>query len=461
MSSSAKPRVLIADDDPDLTALLAAGLAAMEFEPHVVSTGDAAYAALSAEDFDLVLTDLNMPGLNGLEFCERAVANRPDVPVVVMTAFASVETAVSALRVGAEDFVTKPVQVEALGLRLQRLLRARELRHEVVRLREEVRQARRFDEIVGQSAAMTKVFELVDRVCDSDASVLISGESGTGKEVVARALHSRGHRAAGPFVAVNCSAVPEHLLESELFGHAKGSFTDAIVDRIGLFQRASGGTLFLDEIGEMPLALQPKILRALQERAVRPVGADREVPIDVRVIAATNRDLESAVEERRFREDLYFRINVICVDLPPLRARGKDVLLLCQHFLTRFARQAGKPIKGLSPAAADKLLAYAWPGNVRELQNCMERAVALARFEEIAVDDLPEKIRDFKSSHVLIAASDPTELVPMEEVERRYVARVMEAVGGNKTMAARVLGFDRKTLYRKLERYGIQVEASS
>jgi two-component system response regulator HydG len=238
-----------------------------------------------------------------------------------------------------------------------------------------------------------------------------------------------------------------------MFGHVRGAFTDARADRAGLFVKATAGTLFLDEIGEMPLELQPKLLRALQERAVRPLGADNEVPCDARVIAATNHDLETAVEERRFREDLYFRINVIRVDIPPLRVRGGDVLLLAQHFVDRYAAQAGKRIAGLSSPAAERLLAYAWPGNVRELQNCMERAVALARFDQITVDDLPEKIRSYKRSHGVVAGDDPSELVPLEEVERRYILRVLEAVRGNKTAAAHVLGLDRKTLYRKLERY--------
>jgi len=252
--------------------------------------------------------------------------------------------------------------------------------------------------------------------------------------------------------------VPAELVESELFGHEKGAFSGAVAQRRGRFEQADGGTLLLDEIGELPLSLQPKLLRALQERAVRPVGGDAEMPFDARLIATTNRDLESAIEEGQFRDDLYFRINVIRVHLPPLRARGSDVLLLAQHFLAHHAERAGKRVTGLSPAAAERLLAYAWPGNVRELQNCIERAVALARYEEIAVDDLPEKIRAYRSSHVLLASDDPSELVPLEEVERRYILRVMEAVGGNKTIAAQVLGVGRKTLYRKLDLLGFDTD---
>ncbi len=272
---------------------------------------------------------------------------------------------------------------------------------------------------------------------------------------MARALHARSRRANGPLVALNCAAVPEALLESQLFGHVRGAFTDARESRSGLFEQASGGTLFLDEIGDMPLALQPKLLRALQERTVRAVGGAKEVPFDVRVVAATNRDLEEAIEERRFREDLYFRINVVQLELPPLRARGGDVLLLAQHFLTRFAERAGKNVVGIVPDAAERLISYVWPGNVRELQNCIERAVAMARYDHIAVDDLPEKIRTYRRSHVLVVSDDPSELVPMEVVERRYIERVLEAVQGNKSAAARVLGYERKRLYRKIEKLGI------
>jgi two-component system response regulator HydG len=324
----------------------------------------------------------------------------------------------------------------------------------VRRLRRVVDDASGFGDLVGTSAAMMRVYDLLSRVADSEASVLISGESGTGKELVARALHRQSRRANGPFVAVDCASVPEALLESELFGHSRGAFTDARGARTGLFVQAHGGTLFLDEIGELPLSLQPKLLRALQERTVRPVGADRETPFDVRLVAATNRDLESEVEERRFREDLWFRINVIHVELPALRARGADVLLLAQRFATRAAARAGKRVVGIAPTAASLLQAYPWPGNVRELQNCMERAVALTVFDQIVPDDLPDRVRAYRGSHIVLASEDPSELAPLEEVERRYVLRVLQALGGNKTLAARTLGLDRKTLYRKLERWG-------
>jgi DNA-binding NtrC family response regulator len=287
--------------------------------------------------------------------------------------------------------------------------------------------------------------------------VLITGESGTGKELVARALHQRGTRSRAPFVAINCAAVPEALLESELFGHAKGAFTDARSDRIGLFAQAEGGTLFLDEIGELPLGLQPKLLRALQERTVRPLGGNSEVAFDARIVAATNRDLETEVAEGRFREDLFYRIHVLEIATPPLRICGNDVLTLAHRFMEQFALAQGKPITGLMPATAEKLLAYPWPGNVRELQNTIERAVTLCRHSHLMVDDLPAKVRDHEQSR-LVLTMDPSDMVPMEEIERRYVTHVYEVCNGNKSLAAKVLGWSRKTLYRKLRRYGVVPE---
>jgi len=407
----------------------------------------------AGSDFDAVVTDIRMPGTSGIALCERIAANRPDVPVILITAFGSLDTAVAAMRAGAYDFVTKPFDVDALALRLDRAIERRALRAEVKRLRRVAADAQRFDELVGASAPMRALFDVLERAAPADGTVLITGETGTGKELVARALHRRGRRAAGPFLAVSCAALPERLLESELFGHARGALPEARAARVGLFVRASGGTLLLDEVADLPLALQPKLLRALEERKVRPIGSDEEVPFDARIVATTARDIEAAVEDGRFREELYFRLNVIQVAVPPLRARGGDILLLAQAFVVRFAARAGKAVRGLSSAAAERLQAYDWPGNVRELQNCIEQAVALARAEEIAVDDLPEKIRRYEHSHVVVAGHDPTELIPLEEVERRYVLRVLEAAGGNKAHAARVLGLDRTTLYRKLQRY--------
>jgi two-component system response regulator HydG len=446
-------RILIVDDDESLCELLAEGLGQHGFVCPWVTSSLLALDRVSREEFDVVVSDVNLPGMTGIELCKRIAENRPDLPVVVITAFGSLDTAVAAMRAGAYDFVTKPFDVDVVALSLERAVRHRQLRDEVRRLRLAVSESHHFDEVVGSSPAMQELYDLLGRVADSEATLLITGESGSGKEVVARALHRRGRRKQGPFVAVNCAAVPEALLESELFGHLKGAFTDAKTTRAGLVAQANGGTLFLDEIGDMPLALQPKVLRALEERRLRPVGGEQEVAFDARIITASHRDLETLVEEGKFREDLYYRINVVHVELPPLRARGGDVLQLAQVFLERFAVQSAKEVKGISSSAAERLLAYAWPGNVRELRNTMERAVALTRFETIAVEDLPEKIRNYRGSHVIVASDDPSELVPLEEVERRYILRVMEAVSGNKTLASQVLGLDRKTLYRKLERY--------
>ena len=453
-------RVLIVDDEKSLCETLQAGLSRRGFAVSWRTTADDALLALGVEDFDVVVTDLNMKGVSGLELCERIVERRGDLPVVVLTAFGSFETAVAAIRAGAYDFISKPVQLDVLAIALRRAAQHRALGSEVKRLRLEVGHPSRIENFVGQSPAIQRVHDLVARVADTDASVLITGESGTGKEVVARALHRQSRR-PGAFVAVNCAAVPEALLESELFGHVRGAFTDAKEARPGLFVEARRGTIFLDEIGDMPLGLQPKLLRVLQERTVRPLGGTSEIPVDVRILSATNRDLESAIEEKLFREDLFFRINVIQIPLPPLRARVGDVLLLAQHFIGQLAARTGKSVTGISPTAAAKLLAYPWPGNVRELMNCVERAVALTRHEQIVVEDLPDRVENHRSTQLVLGGDDPSELVTMDEVERRYILRVLDAVAGNKTAAARILGFERKTLYRKLERFGAPPGKSS
>ncbi|MES1172785.1 MAG: sigma-54 dependent transcriptional regulator [Myxococcales bacterium] len=455
-----KAKVLIVDDDTSMCELLAEGLVQHGYEARWHASPHEALAELAVHEYDVVLTDINMREMTGLELCQKAIEAHPELPVIVITAFGSMETAVQAIRAGAYDFITKPFDIDVVAIAIERAVKHGVLTREVQRLQRAVDESRRFDELLGASPAMKEVYDLLERVGESESTVLVSGESGTGKELVARALHRRSKRNTGPFVAINCAAMPEQLLESELFGHTKGAFTDARNARPGLFVQAKGGTIFLDEIGDMPIGLQPKLLRALQERTVRPVGGDTETAIDVRVVAASNRDLETAIEERKFREDLYYRINVIHVELPPLRARGADVILLATHYLEHFAAQSQKDVRSLDPEAAEKLSSYAWPGNVRELANCMERAVALTRNESIGVADLPEKIRTYRTSHVLVAATDPTELVPMEEVEKRYILRVLEAVGGNKTLAAQVLGLDRKTLYRKLDRYGSERNAS-
>jgi two-component system response regulator HydG len=452
-------RVLVVDDDRSMCETLDASLGKRGFTVEWRTDPAAAVECLARADTDVVVTDLRMGPASGLDLCARIVSEWPEVPVILITGFGTLDTAIAAIRAGAYDFITKPIEIDALAVAIERAVERRRLRHEVQNLRRAVGSMKgRFGKLLGSSDAMRPVYDVLERIADSSATVLVTGESGTGKEVVARALHDTGPRRNAAFVAINCSAVPEALLESELFGHARGAFTDARSPRTGLVLQANGGTLLLDEIGDMPMPLQAKLLRALQERTVRPVGGDAEVPFDVRVLATTNRDLRALIDEGRFREDLYFRINVIHIELPPLRARGGDVLLLAQHFIDLHAARAGKTVTGLAPAAAERLLAYPWPGNVRELQNCIERAIALTRHPEVQVEDLPETVRSFKRSHVLVAASDPSELVPLAEVERRYVLRVVEAAGGNKSLAAQILGITRKTLYRKLEEYGQTTE---
>lgn len=452
MQSKVSGRILIVEDDDDLRHLLETGLTSHGFVVHATRSAETGLAAFKELSLDVLLVDLNLPGMSGLEMCAHVVG-ASDAPVVLMTAFASIKSAVEAMRAGAYDFILKPLDVDAVAMRLARIVRERRIAQEAKRLRDVVHPAGSFGGLAGSSPPMQRVYDLLTRSAPAEASVLVTGESGTGKELAARALHEHSSRKDGPFIALNCSAVPEQLIESELFGHSKGAFTDARNDRMGLFSQANGGTLFLDEVGEIPMAMQAKLLRALEERVVRPIGSNHESPIDVRIVAATNRDLEAAAEQGRFREDLYFRINVIHVRMPPLRARGTDVLQLAQHFLRRFSEQEAKDVGSIAPVAAQRLCDYEWPGNVRELRNCMERAVALTRFNELSVEDLPDRVRSFKRSHVVVAADDPSELVPLEEVERRYIKRVLEAVGGSKTAASKILGLDRKTLYRRLERY--------
>lgn len=448
---------MIVEDDRSMGEMLETDLRLRGLETVWYPTAEQVLAQWQHDDVDVVLTDLKLPGLNGLDLCSRMVTNRPDIPVVVLTAFGSMETAMAAMRAGAYDFVNKPVDMDALALVLERAVQHHTLQAKVQTLSAALAESQRFEELLGDSPPMQHLYQQLARIAASDAAVLITGESGTGKELVAQALHAHSRRAAGPFVPVNCATLPPMLLESELFGHVRGAFTDARTERTGLFLHADGGTLFLDEIGDFPLDLQPKLLRVLETSTVRPVGSNKERRVDVRVLTATNRDLDAAIEAGRFREDFFYRINVITIAVPPLRDRGMDMLLLAQHFLTRYAARSGKPVTGLTEGAATKLLEYAWPGNVRELRNAIERAVALTRYERIVVEDLPDKIRTYHTSHLLIGSDNPTELVPMEAVERRYIQHVLRAVGGNKALAARTLGFDRKTLYRKLAQYGLEV----
>jgi DNA-binding NtrC family response regulator len=448
-----KPRVLCIDDDQDQCDLIGVALSRLGFEATTITSPARALDLAVKEPFDVVLTDLGMAEMDGLALCERMAGARPGIPIVVLTGMGSMEAAIGAMRAGAYDFLTKPVEPKLLGIAVARAARHGQLTAEVARLREALSEAPAPSPIIGGSPAMARVNDLIARLGASETSVLIVGETGTGKELVARAVHAASPRTSGPFVALNCAAIPPQLLESELFGHARGAFTDAKTARHGLFLEASGGTLFLDEIGEMVLEVQAKLLRALQERKVRPVGASAEVPFDARIVTATHRDLEVEVRERRFRQDLFYRIHVVRIDVPPLRRRGSDVLELASFFLQRATSKRAGPRLELSPQVAERLLAYDWPGNVRELENCIERAVALARFEQLTVDDLPEKIRQYRPDRFTMSADDAAEIVSLEELERRYITRVIKLLGGNKARAAQLLGLDRRTLYRKLEKY--------
>jgi two-component system response regulator HydG len=449
-----KSSILVIDDEQDACDLLAAALDHDGANTVSTTSAQAAFDLVSSGDFDAVLTDLNMTEMDGLNVCERIHAINPHVPVIVVTGLGTLDAAISAMRAGAYDFITKPVDPKLLSLSVSRAVQHKRVQAEVTRLRETVESMQPPAGIIGSSRAMRRVHDVIVRVSGTEAPILIQGETGVGKELIARRTHEMSANKRGPFIAINCAAIPPTLLESELFGHARGAFTDAKAERTGLFVQANHGTLFLDEIGELPLELQPKLLRALQERVVRPVGGHVEVPFDARIVAASNRELEDEVEAKRFREDLFYRINVVRLVVPPLRERDSDVLELAQFFLNRHAQRAGgEPLK-ISAAVAKKLLDYRWPGNVRELENCMARAVAFARFEELTIDDLPEKVRSYEADRFVVSANDELEVVTLEELERRYVQRVLTLVGGNKSRAAQILGVDRRTLYRKAEKWG-------
>jgi len=442
--------ILVVDDDIDTAVLACEGLRNRGFNARAVSSAEECLVRLGASAVDLVITDVHMATVSGIELCRRIAQAHPGTLSIVITGETGLETAIAAMRAGAYDYITKPLKIDALAVAVTRAFDHVQLRNELNALREGAPADHSRHGIAGASTAIRETVDMVERVASSDATVLIAGESGTGKELVARALHDLSDRRDQPFVAINCGAMPAPLLESELFGHVRGAFTDAKQARPGLLVQAGSGTIFLDEIGEMPSEMQVKLLRVLQERCVRPVGGDEELQIRARVIAATNRNLEIEVEEKRFREDLYYRINVVQISVPPLRARMDDLLLLAQQFLRRIAKRLKKPVDGISEPAARKMLDYDWPGNVRELENCMERAVALCRHKDIMVDDLPAKFFEHSASRMVIDTTSPLEMITIDEMTRRYVRQVLAATSGNKTHAARVLGIDRRSLYRRL-----------
>jgi two-component system, NtrC family, response regulator AtoC len=433
--------VLLVEDDRELRAFLAEALDDAGYAVRDFASADAAFGYLTAGgDADAVVTDLIMPGMKGQELLHEIRGRRPELNVIIITAFGAIDSAIALVKAGAYDYLTKPFSTDELLLTLERALEESRLRRQVARLT--AAGAAALPGFIGASHAVQEVFDLVHRAAVSRHPVLVTGESGTGKELIARALHKLSLR-TGRFVAVNCAALPENLLESELFGHEKGAFTGADRDKPGLLETAHGGTLFLDEVTELPAALQPKLLRALEEGEVRRLGATQPRRFDVRFVAATNRDLEKQVAEARFREDLYWRLHVLHVHLPPLRERPADIPLLAEHFL------AGRPT---SHEAMAVLTAYPWPGNVRELRNALERAATLATTAEIRVADLPPRIRDSGDPAARVADASTRQL-PLRELERAYILEVLRQNGGNKSRTAEILGLDRKTLYRKLEEY--------
>jgi DNA-binding NtrC family response regulator len=438
--------VLIVDDDVEMGKLVADIASDLGHAATSVSDPALALPAIERDNVDLVITDVRMPSMDGVELVERIKAFDPRIAIIAMTAFGSIDTAVRAVRAGAYDYLPKPFQPKDMALRMERALERRAMTLELSRLRTVVAERFSVAGILGRSRALEEIVALVRRVADNPATVLITGPSGSGKEVVARALHAESRRRSRKFVAVNCAAIPESLLEAELFGIKKGAYTDARSDRPGMFQEADRGSLFLDEIGELAMPLQAKLLRAIQEREVRPVGATKSEAVDARVIAATNRDLRAAVGDRTFREDLFYRLAVIEIAIPPLKERADDILPLADHFLQRAAARAGKSVTGFSGAALKSLLGHDWPGNVRELENAVERAVALCEGDRISPDDLPESAKVRRSPDFLEAAAD--RLLTVEELDRAYAQLVLKRVGGNKQRAASLLGVDRRTLQR-------------
>jgi two-component system response regulator AtoC len=446
------PNVLLVDDEEDTRCMVQEALGRRGFAVETVASAQQCLDWVRDHDVDVVVTDVQMPGLSGVELCARLRERHPHILAIVLTGLGTYDTAIDAVRAGAYDFLAKPIKIDALVVALQRAFEHLLVAREVKRLRHAVDHAAPIPSMIGSSPTLREMSAMIRRVADTEATVLITGESGTGKELVARALHELAPSRRGePFVAMNCAAVPPNLLESELFGHVRGAFTDAKTSRSGLFLQAQGGTIFLDEIGEMPLEMQVKLLRVLQQRTVRPVGGDDEVSFHARVVTATNRDLETEVDEQRFRQDLFYRINVVAIAVPPLRARGGDVITIAEHLVQKIASRSGKRAPVISPDAARKLVAYDWPGNVRELENSIERAMALCGAGEITSEHLPSKIVAYEPARIELLTSDATQMITLEEMQRRYVRQVLASVQGNKTHAARVLGIDRRSLYRRLE----------
>jgi two-component system response regulator AtoC len=453
-------RILVIDDDAGLRRTASLILEDEDFDVRTAADGNEGLQAAIEWEPDLVLCDIRMPGLDGMAFLDRYRQEGGGALVLVMTAYGSMDLAVEAIRKGAFDYIDKPFSPEALLLRVKIAQENRKKDKEIRRLRREVRAEKRHGEIIAASDGMKKAIELAERVAPHPTTVLITGESGTGKELIARLVHDSSSRAGGPFVPINCGAIPENLLESELFGHVKGSFTGATTDRAGLFEEANGGTLLLDEIGELPPPLQVKLLRALQEGEIRRVGESRSRKVDVRILAATGRDLEGDVQEGTFRSELYYRINVIRIHLPPLRHRVEDVPVLGKHFVETYNETLSTKIEGFEPAAMKKLTAYSWPGNIRELENVVERSMVLAEGANITVEGLPEIISDPKATVKLATGNLSSDELSVKkrtwELEKQLIGRALEVTNGNRTRAADLLDLSYRALLYKIRDYGLE-----
>jgi two-component system NtrC family response regulator len=446
-------KIAVVDDDKNLAKMLAYILEEQGHEVVVFHDAPSCQRYLHEHDCDLVITDLQMPNGDGMQLLSEVKKYHPDVVLVIITAFGTVERAVEAMKRGAYDFITKPIDNEELVITVNNALRFGELLAENRHLRDQLSEKYSLDQLVGKSLAMQQVYTLVRKVAKSDANVLITGETGTGKELVARAIHYNSQRRDKPFMAVDCSTIPKDLVASELFGHRKGSFTGAIRDKKGKFELANGGTLFLDEIGDVPLETQVKLLRVLQQRTITPLGDERDVPVDVRIIAATNRDLQAAIEAGEFRQDLYYRLNVFPIELPPLRQRREDIPLLVEHFLTKFA--PGKQVT-VTPKAFELLTQYHWSGNVRELENVVERALILSEGGDIYPEHLPDSLKtSSRPGNGLLDIEIPDEGISLEDLEKDLLQKALRKAGGNQTRAAELLGITRHTLIYRLEKYGL------
>jgi two-component system response regulator PilR (NtrC family) len=452
-----KRKILVVDDESSMRQLLEIMLRKEGYAVTSAESRGAAAAALARESVDLVVTDVKLPDGDGIEILRQVKASSPDTVVVVMTAYGSTETAVAAMKLGAHDYLIKPFDMEELKLVVRNALEKEELRQENLRLKAELRRQHGVDQIIGVSPPMVNVFSMIQSVAATSSTVLLTGESGTGKELVAKAIHASSPRRESAFVSVNCGALPETLLESELFGHMKGAFTDAYVTRKGLFEAAHRGTLFLDEVGETPASMQVKLLRALQERRIRRVGGTEEVDVDVRLIAATNRSLEDMVRERRFREDLFYRLNVIPIRIPPLRERREDIPLLARHFLEQFSRAMGKRVAKISKEAMDTFLGYGWPGNVRELENVMERAVALETTEEVLVEHLPDTLHRGEPLPAAPRLEDGFSLDEyLRSLESELVQRALTQSAGDRARACRMLGITPRSLRYLIQKHRLE-----